>query len=251
MIKTLLSFALVLFLLPIKSLAGDYEYCSSRCVTIRAIHYNGETGGEGSGVVFIRNNRTFVWTAAHVVESVYKTWEEKYQDVEVRQYVTQSGQEVGFNSSKAKILKISTFDNDGHDLALLEVYRKDMLKKTCEFQSRDFIPKVGSRTINIGSIHGTRYPNTFVKGYIGLVGKKFDWGIDKTNLFDMIVQSCDKGQSGSAIFDKKTKKVIGILNLGINSYNTSTCLIIPVRRMYDFAEENDCLWALDRNVSIK
>jgi hypothetical protein len=104
--------------------------------------------GQGSGVLFTRKvgdeTVTYVWTAAHVVESQRKTRNVivngvqrtvvEFDDVQIVQEFKQDGRRIGEIKMEARVVRYSDADQ-GEDLALLEVRKRNFVsaEKTVKF----------------------------------------------------------------------------------------------------------------------
>jgi hypothetical protein len=122
-------------------------------VTIKA---SGKFGGgsEGSGVLITREvkvkedgNETikvnFVWTAAHVIDSLRSTREiidskgqkktvVEFRDAQIVKELVENGRKVGELKMDAKVILYSDAD-DGHDLALLMVRKRGFVEANAVF----------------------------------------------------------------------------------------------------------------------
>ena len=209
--------------------------------------------GEGSGVVFTRKDKdgnvvNFVWTAAHVIDNLRSTREVivnggkktivEFKDPKVVKEIKQDGRTVGRIEMDAEVLKYSDADT-GHDLAILKLRKRGFVKDTTVFYLDDKIPSLGTDLLHVGSLLGQMGANSMTAGIYSQHGRLI--GINKF-VFDQTTVNAFPGSSGGGVYNKSDAKYIGMLVRGAGeTFN----LIVPVRRMIDWAEKNDVEWALD------
>lgn len=226
-------------------------------VTIRS--ENGWTAGEGSGVIFSRKNAAgdtvnFVWTAAHVIDNLRterrvivngtpRTLVE-FKDAKIIKVIRQNGRAVGRLELDAEVIKYSDAD-DGHDLALLRVRKLNFVKDTVTFYLDNEIPKLGTDLWHVGSLLGQLGSNSMTDGIYSQHGRLIP-SLNKL-VFDQTTVAAFPGSSGGGVFLKSDARYVGMLVRGAGeTFN----LIVPVRRMVDFAKKNNLLWALDPKVKM-
>jgi len=226
-------------------------------VTIRA---EGQfSNGEGSGVIFSRKDAdgnlvNFVWTAAHVIDNlrkerkvikngVSKTLVE-FKDPMVVKEIRQNGRTVGRLQMDAEVLKYSDAD-DGHDLALLRVRKLNFVTDTVTFHLNGEIPKLGTDLLHVGSLLGQMGANSMTDGIYSQHGRLIK-SLNKF-VFDQTTCTAFPGSSGGGVYLKSDAKYIGMLVRGAGEgFN----LIVPVRRMQDYCEKHEIMWALDPKVKM-
>ncbi len=244
----------------------DYSEQLDGCATVK--FSSGGTTNYGSCYAFLREDVDFAWTAAHVVERAKKV--EKvlnlttgknelkitYSDVELIREVYQNGRKVGTNLSYAKVIRFSGLWDNGHDLALLKVHRKGFFPKGFEFEDSKHIPKVGTKFGHIGSRAGIIGHNMTSVGWCSTVGilrnvtLNDDLGAN-SRIFDLFTcTSIKHGCSGGVLFNHNNRKVVGTVTQILDGETQNVGLVVPTRRMYQFAKETNCLWALDRNIEL-
>ena len=220
-------------------------------VTIRA---EGDfSKGEGSGVVFTRKDEkgnvvNFVWTAAHVIDNLRKTRDVivngskktivEFKDPKVVKEIRQDGRTVGRIEMDAEVVKYSDA-KDGHDLALLKLRKRGFIKDTVVFYLDDEIPELGIDLLHVGSLLGQMGANSMTSGIYSQHGRIIH--VNK-RIFDQTTVAAFPGSSGGGVYLKKDAKYVGMLVRGAGeTFN----LIVPVRRMKEWAKEQKIEWALD------
>lgn len=173
--------------------------------------------GSGSGVVVIKpSGEIFVWTAAHVVDGT--------TNVRLVKQVQIPGRTVGFFTIEADIVGFSK----AHDLAVLRPRHKLFFTHGTQFESKDYIPKLGDEILHVGSFLGLPGAESFSKGVISYVGR-----VMEGNVFDQSSAPCFPGSSGGAVWTP-TGKLIGLV---VSGYDATFSFIVPVRRMHAWAAE--------------
>tara|TARA_B100000282_G_scaffold296242_1_gene277580 strand:+ start:259 stop:1275 length:1017 start_codon:yes stop_codon:yes gene_type:complete len=210
------------------------------------------SSSEGSGAMIIREidgkKVTFVWTAAHVVDNLRKVRnviEEgspvkliEFSDVSIVKELVEKGRRVGEMKMDAKVIKYSDY-RDGHDLALLMVRATDYAKSGVEFylnEENDGIIPIGTDLIHVGSLLGQMGANSMTKGIVSQVGRT----LDKYE-YDQTTVTAFPGSSGGGVYLENGKYVGMIVRGAGEGFN----LMVPVRRMIEWAKKNDILWAID------
>jgi len=215
--------------------------------------------GEGSGVIFTRkdakgNEVNFVWTAAHVIDNLRKTRKTvvngtpktivEFKDPMVVKEIRQNGRTVGRLQMDAEVLKYSDAD-DGHDLALLRVRKLNFVTDTVTFYLDKEIPPLGEDLLHVGSLLGQMGANSMTDGIYSQHGRLIK-SLNKY-VFDQTTVTAFPGSSGGGVYLKKDARYVGMLVRGAGEgFN----LIVPVRRMVDYCQKHEIMWALDRDVDM-
>ena len=254
MTKFLLPLLFFTLLLPsnaedVKTRKEVADYLQNISVTIRA--EDDYRKSEGSGVLITRNiegkKTTFVWTAGHVVDNLREVRNVivdgtskkivEFGDVQIIKELVEDGRRVGEIKMAATVVKFSDAD-DGQDLALLMVRAKDYGKDNAKFylsHDEPIIP-IGSRLFHVGSLLGQMGSNSMTSGIISQVGR-----IHGKMEFDQTTVTAFPGSSGGGVY-LQDGRYVGMLVRGAGeNFN----LMVPIRRMKKWAEENDLLWAID------
>ena len=225
------------------------DYLQNISVTIRA--ENDYQKSEGSGVLITRDVEgkkiTFVWTAAHVIDSLREVRTVivdgstkkmvEFGDVQIIKELVEEGRRVGEIKMAATVVKFSDAD-DGQDLALLMVRAKDYGKDNAKFylSHEDPIIPIGSRLFHVGSLLGQMGSNSMTSGIVSQVGR-----IHGKMEFDQTTVTAFPGSSGGGVY-LQDGRYVGMLVRGAGeNFN----LMVPIRRMKKWATENDLLWAID------
>lgn len=210
------------------------------------------SSSEGSGAMIIREvdgkKVTFVWTAAHVVDNLRKVRSViedgtsvkviEFSDASIVKELVEKGRRVGEMKMDAKVIKYSDY-RDGHDLALLMVRATDYAKSGVEFnlsKENDGIIPIGTDLIHVGSLLGQMGANSMTKGIVSQVGRT----LNKYE-YDQTTVTAFPGSSGGGVYLENGKYVGMIVRGAGEGFN----LMVPVRRMIQWAEKNNIMWAID------
>lgn len=242
-----------------------YQHLQDVSVTVKT------GGGEGSGVIVTREVETspnvkqkvnFVWTAAHVVDglrSVRNTIKDgrpskvvEFRDAQIVQELVENGRRVGEIKMEAKVIKYSDSEN-GEDLALLMIRKKGFVDKSVTFYQGEGKPvAIGTELYHVGSLLGQTGSNSMTRGICSQVGRVLDLGTGDGVVFDQTTVTAFPGSSGGGVFlsersGEKSGQYMGMLVRGAGeTFN----LIVPVRRMRDYAKKYNVLWAIDTGVKV-
>ena len=205
---------------------------------------------EGSGVAFVREGTTFIWTAAHVVDGLRSTREVidpktggkrtivEFRDAKVIKTLVENGRTVGRVEMDAEIIRYSDFVH-GQDLALLKVRKKDFIKTSSKFYLSDEIPELGTRLLHVGSLLGSVGSNSMTSGIMSQHGR-----LISKKIYDQTTVTAFPGSSGGGVY-LADGQYVGMLVRGAGEgFN----LIVPVRRMRSWAKEVGVLWAIDPTI---
>jgi S1-C subfamily serine protease len=233
------------------------SYLQNISVTVTA------KGGSGSGAIFTREIKdgdktkkvNFVWTAAHVLESlrsvrtfidseghVKKTVE--FQDAEIKKKLIESGRTIGQLVLDARVIKYSDAKT-GEDLALLMIRKADFVQETLRFyvdKDSSGLP-LGTQLYHVGSLLGEDGSNSMTTGIMSQVGRTLSLSGGPKTLFDQTTVTAFPGSSGGGIFSTDGSYVGMLVRGAGETFN----LIVPVRRIKKWAESEGLLWAMDSN----
>lgn len=219
---------------------------------------------EGSGVIITRERKLadgksekvhFIWTAGHVVaglRSVRTVIDAKgtpkqvveFQDAAFVKETTKNGRRVGESKMDVKVIKYSDADN-GEDLALLQMIATDYFpdnKNTVFYLKptpQDEIVPVGTTLYHVGCLLGQMGANSFTTGVMSQTGRVRD-----KKVYDQTSVTAFPGSSGGGVWmmDAGKPVYVGMLVRGAGeTFN----LIVPVRRIHEFASKYKLEWALD------
>ena len=221
-------------------------YLQDISITIRAGF------SEGSGVAFNRDGTTYVWTAAHVVDGLRTTRKVidpksgtmrtvvEFKDAKIVKTLIDKGRTVGRIEIDAEVIRYSDADH-GEDLALLRVRKKDFITTSAKFYLDAKIPVLGTRLLHVGSLLGQQGSNSMTTGIMSQHGRL----IGKT-VYDQTTVNAFPGSSGGGVY-LEDGRYVGMLVRGAGeSFN----LIVPARRMLDWAKRAGVLWTLDPKVKV-
>ena len=231
------------------------DHLQNVSVTIRS--EGAWSAGEGSGVIFTRKDSkgnlvNFVWTAGHVVDNLRSTRKivvngtpktvVEFKDPMVIKEIRQGGRTVGRLQMDAEVLKYSNAD-DGHDLALLRVRKYNFVTDSVKFYLEAKIPKLGEDLLHVGSLLGQMGANSMTDGIYSQHGRIIK-SLNK-HVFDQTTVTAFPGSSGGGVYLKSDARYVGMLVRGAGEgFN----LIVPIRRMVDYCERHEIMWALDKDV---
>jgi len=228
-------------------------------VSVTIVSESSFSRGEGSGIIFSRKDKdgntvNFIWTAAHVIDNLRterkvivngasKTLVE-FKDAKIVKVIRQKGRSVGQLELDAEVVKYSDAE-DGHDLALLKVRKLNFVDPTVNFYLDKEIPKLGTDLWHVGSLLGQMGSNSMTDGIYSQTGRVLK-SLNK-HVFDQTTVAAFPGSSGGGVFLKSDNRYIGMLVRGAGeTFN----LIVPVRRMQEWATKNNIMWALDTSVKL-
>lgn len=248
MVRILLVLAVLLTPLTIQAEETVSEHLQNISVTIRSGY------SQGSGILFTRGDRTFVWTAAHVIDNLRKTrWVivdgtetavVEFKDAQLVREFRQNGRRIGEQKMDCQVIRYSDAEQ-GEDLALLEVRRRNFSTESVEFYDGE-IPVIGTDLTHVGSLRGQFGANSMTTGVLSQIGRVLDLGANGI-VFDQVSTPSFPGSSGGGVFNKSDGTCIGLL---VRGSGETFGLIVPVRRIRAWAKRADITWALDRSVAM-
>lgn len=197
---------------------------------------------QGSGVLFTRTydngtKVTFVWTAAHLANSVMQS------NGSFRKLIIISG------NKQAQAIVLRASDNSiDHDIALLQIIDSNDFQGDAKFYQMFNHIKVGQSIIHVGTPRGKIHECSVFRGIISYVDRKYNMRpVFKSRLLDQINVTVLPGCSGGGVFDAKDGGILGFVSLGSAE---TIGFITPTRYIYEWAKSHDCLWAFDRNIPL-
>ena len=207
---------------------------------------------QGSGVIIKRGDTNFVWTAAHVIEDLRKAREVidpktggkkfiiTFDTVNVVTEFIHDGERVEERSLVADVVRYSNA-NDGEDLALLKIRKKNAFSDGAVFYLDDKPPRIGSRVINVGSPLGFFGHNTYVSGDLSALSRVYE-----NKIYDQVSSSTFGGCSGSGVY-LTDGRYIGML---VRGSGETFSLIVPMRRIQEWSKKINIEWALDPKIKL-
>lgn len=219
--------------------------------------------GQGSGTLFVRKHGddqvAYVWTAAHVIEGLRKVrpvidtktgtnkFVVEFKDAEIVQELNQDGRRIGEIKMDAEVIRYSDAEQ-GHDLSILRVRKKNFVPadQTATFYLGDKIPGQGTELFHVGSLLGQVGANSLTTGIVSQTGRVLKFGANAV-IFDQTTVTAFPGSSGGGVYLKDNGDYMGMLVRGAGeTFN----LIVPVRRMREWAKKAGVEFAIDRNVEM-
>lgn len=235
-------------------------YLQDVSVTIRSDY------GQGSGVIVTRELQSgdkkvkvnFVWTAGHVVDGLRQVRTVidpksgatrqviEFKDASIVKELVEDGRRVGETKMDAKVLKFSDADN-GEDLALLMVRKTDFISANTVFHLNEpGIVPIGTQLFHCGSLLGQFGSNSMTTGIMSQVGRVLDLGGSGGKVFDQTTATAFPGSSGGGVFIAEDGKHRGqYCGMLVRGAGETFNLIVPVRRMKEWARRVGVEWALD------
>jgi hypothetical protein len=269
--KTVLSSILILLIFSAPLLGDDkqlYQHLQDVSVTVKS------GLGEGSGVIFTRTIPTpelgksatvkinFVWTAAHVVDdlrsvrTVIKDGQSiklvEFKDAQIVQELVEDGRRVGEIKMEARVIKYSDSEN-GEDLALLMIRKKGFIDMSVTFFKAEGKPvPIGTELYHVGSLLGQTGSNSMTRGICSQVGRVLDLGAGAGVVFDQTTVTAFPGSSGGGVFlsERSGDDAGQYMGMLVRGAGETFNLIVPVRRMRDYARREGILWAIDHDVQV-
>jgi S1-C subfamily serine protease len=209
---------------PVGGARNRYEAAQRSAVLLIA-----PNGGQGTGIPMLRGDRTFVWTANHVVEGATK--------IKVRTVIRHNYHRVGYTDFTGAVIAT----NATLDVALLFVDAPAKYFRHVEFDS-PVPPSVGSALYHIGNFLGEDFDNSVSTGILSQHGVKplgngWNWAIT-----DQMTTAVVPGSSGGPVFNAANDKVAGVVVghiPGLQMY-----FYVPVRAIEVWADGAGLDWAV-------
>lgn len=214
-----------------------------------------EPGSTGTGIVFINEDKIFVWTCAHVIaDSVVCCVKVNLNNGKAEYHCHVKAVQVGlklFNEDDeeygeirvwAKIIRFSTND----DLALLELPKNTLFKNSVKFPLKyTYKMEPGSRIFHIGCMRGDLGHKSISEGIHGLNGLQ----LEDNNFYCRLGLGIQPGSSGGGVFDLNGT-CIGIAARSLDRTSFNQCFMIGFARMAQFAQRLDCEWAINNRIKV-
>ena len=181
-------------------------------------------GAQGSGTVFNRDKRSFVWTAGHVVEG------SDFCKVKVVH---------GKVTYKARVVRYSSI-RGGRDLALLEVVDGFIDCRPIRFRRTPLT--IGTPVTHVGSIFGSQNPRSISTGDVATPTRKLRMSVTNERLFDQYDITAYPGCSGGGIF--VCGEYVGMLTLGRRG-TEAVHFAVPSHAIVRWAVSAGVPWAVD------
>ena len=236
------------------------KYLQSISITIN-------TGSsQGSGVIITRpvkkdkdaiaEQTNFVLTAAHVINNLRtvrtiidgsgKTKKVvEFKNPKIVQTIIENGRTVGRLELDTKVIKFSDAEN-GEDLAILIVTKRDFIKDTTKFLLTDDIIPIGTKLFHVGSLLGQEGSNSMTTGIMSQVGRILSLGNSSGVLFDQSTVTAFPGSSGGGVFLEDGTHIGTLVRGAGETFN----LIVPARRLNSFLKKNNMFWLLDPSMEV-
>ena len=244
----LVLFSSLFLTLPVANAESTYipEYLQS--ISVQIIMAN----SKASGVVFTRKDSTktndisFVWTAGHafhgtnniVLFNMVGTNPPIVNHANIGQRIVKDGETAGTNIVGAELIKLS-HDEDGIDIALLQLTNKFFGSNTVVFDLSEKAPRIGTPLYSVSGPFGLE--GTFSEGVISRSGLNFDG-----NVFDQVNVIAYPGSSGGGVFSTNGE-CIGLIN---SVLAPQLGYIVPIRTIIKWAKKENLEWAINPKIEI-
>jgi len=217
--------------------------------------------GHGSGVLFTRDNTTFVWTVGHVAHRFMRS-NGSFDTATIVQ---------GNKKAEARVLRASDYEItddiallqiidrvpltgdpalhealncDKNDIALMQV--PNSVTGDAKFYRAFNHVKVGQLIIHVGTPGSAIHELSVFRGSVSYINRLYNiFPVLEPRFVDQINVTGGPGCSGGGVFDAETGGIHGFISL---STACGISFITPTRSIYEFAKTHDCLWAFDREV---
>jgi hypothetical protein len=250
--KSIVSIMFSLMLFVSTAIAQDTVISGLQNVSVTVV----TSAGSGSGVVVTRNvdgtNRQFILTAGHVVRSLRYTNKGvdsttgivvdrvEFNDAKIVKEIQEDGRRVGQMFFDAKIIKFSDHLT-GDDIAILEVYKSNLIQGTVEFNLSDSDPVIGTDLYHVGSFLGLDGHNSLTKGIVSQNGRLID-----NKPYCQVAVGAFPGSSGGGVFTTDGKYT-GMLVRGAGEMFNLT---VPMTRIKKWCKKHDVEWLIDPSVGV-
>lgn len=224
------------------------EYLQNISCTIRA------GNSEGSGVMTDRDKTTWIITAGHVVAGLRTVKEVvdprtgavrkivEFEDAQIVRDLYQDGRKVGEMKFLAEVIRFSTSEKGGQDIAVLRARKKGLATHPVKFFLDDKIPELGTDLYHVGSLLGQGGSNSMTSGIYSQVGR-----LHENQVYDQTSCAAFPGSSGGGVFLKADGRYIGmVVRGGGETFN----LIVPIRRLREWSKKQGLDWILDGNAKV-
>ncbi len=217
---------------------------------------NPPNASQGTGVVFINGNHTFIWTCHHVIsdsirmEMRYTSKTGKWSTQVLKKQVQVSStlfsdepREIGQLILKGDIIRYSEKD----DVALLEIPH-GFFKQSVKFpQFKNYKPLLGANLFHVGNFQGEHGEKSVSHGIQGVCG--FD--LDSNGItYDRVGLNLQPGSSGGGVFESASGYCVGLMARSTSRTGYNQGLMVPSRRLHEIAERLSCQWALSNQYEI-
>jgi hypothetical protein len=166
----------------------------------------------------------------------------EFGDAQIVQEFRENGRRIGEQKFDARVVRYSDADH-GEDLCLLEVRKRNFVPKTTTvvFYEGE-IPEIGTELWHVGSLLGQVGANSLTSGVVSQIGRVIDDLGANGVVFDQTTVTAFPGSSGGGVFLKENGQYVGMLVRGSGEQFN---LIVPVRRIREWAEDAKIEWAMD------
>ena len=172
--------------------------------------------GTGSGVVFVRRDKCYIWTVSHVVNEAKEIW-------------------VIDNIGRHLIANLIINSRD-EDIALLSI-PNNSFSHGIEFNP--YKSKIGDNISHIGCPTGFEGMFSYFEGRIS-----FSHRMVENCSYDQVQCSAFYGCSGGGVFNSNGE-CIGLMARFLNTNTHGMFLIVPSRRIIEFAIKNNVNYAIN------
>lgn len=207
---------------------------------------------QGSGTIKTRDGINYVWTCGHVIRGLRterevidpKTGGKKtvieFEDAKIVKELVEDGRSVGQVVMFAEVIRYSDAEN-GEDLALLRVRKKNFVNVSVQFYLDEKIPALGTKLLHCGSLLGQQGSNSMTSGIVSQHGRVLN-----NIVYDQTTCAAFPGSSGGGVYLEDGRYMGMIVRGAGETFN----LIVPQRRIAKWAKKVGVEFALDDNVPV-
>lgn len=207
---------------------------------------------QGSGTIKTRDGVNYVWTCGHVCRHLRterevidpKTGGKKtvieFEDAKIVKELVEDGRSVGQVVMFAEVIRYSDAEN-GEDLALLRVRKKNFVNVSVQFYLDEKIPALGTKLLHCGSLLGQQGSNSMTNGIVSQHGRVYQ-GV----VYDQTTCAAFPGSSGGGVYLEDGRYMGMIVRGAGETFN----LIVPQRRLMKWAKKVGVDFAVDDNIPV-
>lgn len=187
----------------------------------------------GSGVIFIHDNEVYVLTASHILVKKRSS----FSDINIVKPIFKNGAITKYNKFKCDVVVYSPFKN-GHDISLLRVKTRNDFVESAVIKDTKPI-NIGTPIYYCGCPSGKPMIQSVMTGIISQYGRTIN-----KYIFDQLQLAVMPGSSGGGVFVEDGS----LIGLVLRYVNDSISLMVPARRISEWAIENKTEWIIDDKI---
>ena len=228
-------FAVLLFVTLVGSATAE-DVSSIRDDTVLVTCSVGKARAMGTGVLFKRDQTTYVLTAQHVIKpaEAAKLLKKSFSITVRKQFYKKNGLRDGHLEIEVELMATDHLI----DVALLKVSQEGLFKPRTKFHIEASVPQLGTEIWHMGNIYGDHLPFTLLEGVISYLDRKLPFApVPK----DQTSAQIQKGCSGGGVFLKGSQKYIGMIVIVGHDQG----FFVPIRQILAWAKKKNLYWLFD------